>query len=174
MPGYGLSESAIGYGFTLREQATVLKDFVLALDLRNIIVWGNDGGGPTTMLALSGLADKVLGLVMAGTFGWSIRDYHSVTRTLRVVTSSPGRFFNRYTNFLAVSSGTRFALGKRRLTKAEKKHYSEPFAERGSRSRPLRLFASFIDKKTQESLDSASQALSEKPILIQFGVMTIR
>lgn len=169
LPGYGLSEARSGYGFTLREQAEVLQDFVITLDLRNIVAWGNDGGGPTAVLALSGLVDRVSGLVMGGTFGWSIEDYPSVRRMLRITTNMVVRFFNRYTNLLAVSSGTRFALGKRRLTRAEKDHYSKPFANRSSRSRPLRLFASFIDKDTEKALDSASLALKDKPILVQFG-----
>ena len=169
LPGYGLSEAAGGYGYTLGDQAEVLRHFVLALQLRNIVIWGNDGGGPTAILALSSLADRVSGLVMGGTFGWSINGYPSVSRTLRVVTSSPARFFNRYTNLFAVSSATRFALGKRRLTRAEKRHYSEPFAERSSRSRPLKLFASFNDRRTQEALDSALEAFRGKPILVQFG-----
>jgi haloalkane dehalogenase len=169
LPGYGLSNARPSYGYTLREQAQLLQDFVIALDLKDIVAWGNDGGGPTAILALSDLVERVTGLVMAGTFGWSIRDYHSVTRTLRIATSWPARFFNRYTNLIAASTATRFALGERRLTKAEKKHYTKPFSDRGSRSRPLKLFASFTDADTQESLDSASRALREKPVLVQFG-----
>jgi haloalkane dehalogenase len=37
LPGYGLSEAAEGYGFTLLEQSHVLERFVEALDLRNIV-----------------------------------------------------------------------------------------------------------------------------------------
>ena len=168
-PGYGLSIAGDGYGYTLMEQAEVLQKFVRKLDLRDIVVWGNDGGGPTGILALADDSERVVGLVMGGTFGWSIKDYPSVGRMLRIFSSSPARFLNRYTNFLAYSSGSRFSLGKRRLTKQEKQHYTKPFADRHTRSRPLKLFASFNDKKTQEALDSALTAFRDKPILIQFG-----
>ena len=78
LPGYGLSEAAEGYDYALRSQSHVLERFVAYLNLRNMIVWGNDGGGPTAILALARQADRVLGLVVGGTFGWSIKEYRSV------------------------------------------------------------------------------------------------
>jgi len=66
LPGYGLSKAANGYNFTLVEQAKVLEEFVETLDLRSIILWVNDGGGPTGILALGPHADRVVGLVVGG------------------------------------------------------------------------------------------------------------
>src|SRR5881396_2239646 len=130
LPGYGLSEAADGYRYTLQEQADVLEQFVEALDLRRIVAWANDGGGPTVVLALSDHTDRVLGLVVGGTFGWSIKPYRMVVWPLRVFTSRVFRAVNRYTNFLAWSMGSKMALGTRRLTKAERPQYTQPFRER--------------------------------------------
>ena len=169
LPGYGLSEAAEGYDYSLHSQSHTLERFVQTLDLRNMIVWGNDGGGPTAILALAQETDRVLGLVVGGTFGWSIKKYRSVAWTLRVVTSPVFRFVNRYTNFLAWSMGSKMGLGTRSLLKEEREQYTRPFKKRNTRNRALRLFASFNDHATQEDLDHALLAFREKPVLIQFG-----
>jgi haloalkane dehalogenase len=169
LPGYGLSKAAEGYDYSLRSQSHALERFVQTLNLRNMIVWGNDGGGPTAILALARQTDRVLGLVVGGTFGWSIKKYRSIAWTLRVVTSPVFRFLNRYTNFLAWSMGSKMGLGTRSLLKEERKQYTRPFKERSTRNRALRLFASFNDQGTQEELDRALPEFREKPVLIQFG-----
>jgi deazaflavin-dependent oxidoreductase (nitroreductase family) len=71
LPGYGLSRAADGYQFTLLEQSRVLEEFVESLNLRKIVLWANDGGGPTGILALGPHAERVVALVVGGTFGWS-------------------------------------------------------------------------------------------------------
>jgi haloalkane dehalogenase len=169
LPGYGLSEAGEGYDYSLGTQSYVLDKFVETLNLRNMIVWANDGGGPTAILGLARESDRVLGLVVGGTFGWSIKQYRSVAWTLRIVTSPIFRFINRYSNFLARSMGSKMALGTRILSKREREHYTRPFNKRDSRNRALRLFASFNDKATQEELDQALQSFRDKPVLIQFG-----
>ena len=121
------------------------------------------------MLALSDHTDRVLGLVVGGTFGWSIKPYRMVVWPLRVFTSRVFRAVNRYTNFLAWSMGSKMALGTRRLTKAERPQYTQPFRERKSRNRTLKLYASFMDPATQNALDQALPAFRDTPVLIQFG-----
>jgi haloalkane dehalogenase len=170
LPGYGLSEAREGYGFTLLEQSLALKKFVLDLDLRNIVVWGNDGGGPTAILALAHHSDRVIGLVMGGTFGWSIKKYRRVTLPLRLATSAPSRLVNRYTNLLAWTMGSKFALGTRTLSKEERMQYTMPFKEdRNSRNRVLKLYSTFLKRETQETLDRSLPAFRKMKILIQFG-----
>jgi haloalkane dehalogenase len=169
LPGYGLSTATNGYGFTLPEQAHVLERFVESLDLRQIVVWANDGGGPTAILALANHVNRVAGLVVGGTFGWSLKPYRMVRWPLRIFTGRIFRAVNRYTNFMAWSMGSKMALGTRTLTKAERGHYTKPFRERGSRSRPLKLFASFLDRDVQNELDHALPAFHDTPTLIEFG-----
>jgi len=167
-PGYGLSHAANDYHYTLSEQAEVLTKFVQALHLDNIIVWANDAGGPTSILGLAPLADHVNGLVVGGTFGWSLKPYRTVSWTLRIVTSSVFRFINRYSNILAWSIG-HLALGSRKMSRTESEQYQRPFKERDSRNRPLKLFKSFLDHETQQELDNALRSFHDKPVLVQFG-----
>ena len=169
LPGYGLSEAASGYRYTLMEQGHVLEKFIETLDLKNIVAWMNDGGGPTAMLALAHQTQRVIGLVVGGTFGWSLRPYRGVSRTLWLVTGSVFRAINRYANLLSRSMGSSMALGTRSLSKAESRAYAGPFMARNARNRPLRLFRSFLDPQTQEELDQALTAFHDKAVLIQFG-----
>lgn len=169
LPGYGLSMPRDGYGYTLLEQAEVLEKFVEALDLRRIVALGNDGGGPTIILALADHTDRVSGLVVGGTFGWSIRPYRMVAWQLRIFTSPVMRLMNRYTNVLAWLMGSKNALGSGTLSKAERRHYTKPFKERGSRNRTLKLYKSFLDRETQKRLDESLQKFRNTPVLIQFG-----
>ncbi len=167
-PGYGLSQAANGYSFTLTEQAEILTKFVQALHLDNIIVWANDAGGPTSILGLAPFANLVEGLVVGGTFGWPLKPYRTVSWTLRIVTSSVFRFINRYTGILAWSMG-HAAVGTRKMSRSEREHYQTPFKDRDSRNRPLRLFRSFLDRDTQHELDNALGSFRDKPALVQFG-----
>jgi haloalkane dehalogenase len=169
LPGFGLSEAAEGYKFTLLEQSRVLERFVHALDLKDIVAWGNDSGGPTAVLALSRDPGRVRGLVVGGTFGWPLKEYPTVSGMIRLISGPVFRAVNRYTNFVAWSMTTRLALGTRSLSKKERRHYTRPFKERGSRDRTLLLFASFRDKETQRQLAAALPAFHDKVALIQFG-----
>ena len=170
LPGYGLSVARDGYRYTLLEQAKLLEEFVEALDLKRIVAWGNDGGGPSIILALADHLNRVSGLVVGGTFGWSVKPYRTgVVWPLRIFTSRIVRLMNRYTNLLAWLMGSKMALGTRTLTKIERDQYTRPFQERDSRNRPLRLYASFLDRATQAALDQALPAFRETPVLIQFG-----
>ncbi|HLQ07276.1 MAG TPA: alpha/beta fold hydrolase [Nitrososphaerales archaeon] len=169
LPGYGLSEAAEGYNFTLLEQSHILELFVKALDLQDIIAWGNDGGGPTAVLALAPTPERVRGLVVGGTFGWPLREYPNVARMVRLISGPIMRAFNRYTNFVAWSMTTKLALGTRSLTKGERRHYTRPFKDRNSRNHVLRLFASFRDDATQDELTRALATFRDKSALIQFG-----
>ena len=169
LPGYGLSKAADGYSYSLIEQGQVLSRFVETLDLRNIIVWMNDGGGPTAILALAHQTDRVTGLVVGGTFGWSLKRYRGVSRTLWLVTGPVFQAINRYANLLSRSMGSSMALGTKSLSKVERKNYAEPFRDRNARNRPLKLFHSFLDSTTQQELDRALPAFHDKEVLIQFG-----
>ena len=167
LPGYGLSEAAQGYGFTLLEQGGVLRSFVEALDLHDITAWGNDAGGPTAILALAPLAGRVRGLVVGGTFGWSLREYPNVRRMVGLISGRAFQAFNKYTNFVSYSMTTRLALGARTLSKAERHHYTKQFRDRDSRNNTLKLFASFDEARA--ALDEALAAFRNKSALIQFG-----
>lgn len=156
------------YKFTLKEQSEVLKEFVENLGLKDVTVWANDGGGPTAILALAEHHNRVQGLVVGGTFGWSLIEYPTVSRMLRLVSGLAFRFVNRYTNILPKLT-VRIGLGTRSLTNLERKHYLRPYRSRETRNRTLKLFRSFLDPAIQDELRTSLSEFRNKAILVQFG-----
>ena len=69
-PGFGLSAHPLGYGFTPAEHAVVIGELVDHLDLSDMIVMGQDWGGPISLDVASRRADRVRGLVMGNTWFW--------------------------------------------------------------------------------------------------------
>jgi haloalkane dehalogenase len=69
-PGYGLSVRPEGYGYTPREQAGVLAELVDHLRLDDMIVMGQDWGGPISMSMAAARSDRVSGIVLGNTWFW--------------------------------------------------------------------------------------------------------
>jgi haloalkane dehalogenase len=69
-PGFGLSVHPVGYGYTPAEHAVVVGELVDHLALRDMVVMGQDWGGPIGMEVASRRADRVRGLVMGNTWFW--------------------------------------------------------------------------------------------------------
>ena len=70
MPGFGLSDRPLGYGYTPAEQAAVVGQLIGALDLRDLIVMGHDWGGPIGLAAACADPQRVSGLVLGNTWFW--------------------------------------------------------------------------------------------------------
>ena len=67
-PGFGLSVHPDGYGYTSREHADVIAELVGSLDLEDMIVMGQDWGGPIAMSVAGRYHERVGGLVMGNTW----------------------------------------------------------------------------------------------------------
>jgi haloalkane dehalogenase len=68
--GYGLSEHPAGFGFTVREQVEALSAFVQALALEELVVMGQDWGGPIALGVSVQTPDSIRGIVLGSTFAW--------------------------------------------------------------------------------------------------------
>lgn len=69
-PGFGLSERPPSYGYTPAEHAVVVRELILELDLDDLIVMGQDWGGPIGLSAAVTEEDRVSGLVFGNTWFW--------------------------------------------------------------------------------------------------------
>ncbi len=69
-PGYGLSVRPDGYGYTPREHAEVLGELVDHLGLDDMIVMGQDWGGPISMSMAAARSDRVTGIILGNTWFW--------------------------------------------------------------------------------------------------------
>jgi haloalkane dehalogenase len=69
-PGFGLSVRPDGYGYTRKEHARVVGELVDHLELNDMIVMGQDWGGPISMSMAASRADRVSGIVLGNTWFW--------------------------------------------------------------------------------------------------------
>ncbi len=69
-PGFGLSVHPDGYRYTPAEHAGVVAELVDHLELDDMIVMGQDWGGPIGMDVASRGPERVHGLVMGNTWFW--------------------------------------------------------------------------------------------------------
>ncbi len=73
-PGYGLSVRPDGYGYTPREHALVVGELVDHLGLDDMIVMGQDWGGPISMSMAAARSDRVSGVILGNTWFWRNAD----------------------------------------------------------------------------------------------------
>ena len=73
-PGFGLSVHPAGYGYTAAEHTGVIAELVDHLDLTDMVVMGQDWGGPIGLDIASRNPDRVHGLVMGNTWFWPADD----------------------------------------------------------------------------------------------------
>jgi haloalkane dehalogenase len=73
-PGFGLSRSAPGYGFTPAEHARVVEQFVLELDLLGLTMMVQDWGGPIGFAVAGRHPDRFAGFVIGNTWAWPKSD----------------------------------------------------------------------------------------------------
>jgi len=69
-PGYGLSVRPDGYGYTPKEHAAVLGELVDHLGLDDMIVMGQDWGGPISMSMAAARSERVSGIILGNTWFW--------------------------------------------------------------------------------------------------------
>lgn len=72
-PGFGLSDRPAGYGYTPGEQAQVVHALVEHLDLEDMVVVGQDWGGPIGLWVAAREPKRVGGLVFGNTWFWPVR-----------------------------------------------------------------------------------------------------
>jgi haloalkane dehalogenase len=77
-PGFGLSVRPDGYGYTPKEHSEVVGELVDHLHLDDMIVMGQDWGGPISMGMAAARAERVSGIVLGNTWFW--RDESAVFR----------------------------------------------------------------------------------------------
>ncbi len=78
-PGYGLSIRPDGYGYTPSEHAGILGELVDHLGLHDMIVTGQDWGGPVSMSMAAARSDRVSGIILGNTWFWK-----DVSSTMRI------------------------------------------------------------------------------------------
>ena len=164
-PGFGLSTARPGYGFTAAEHSEVVRRFVIALDLVDVVVAVQDWGGPIGVGALQADPGRYRGVIVGNTWAWP----------------APARFRpfsqvlgGRITGPLISERANGFVRGvmprgfrRRQLTAEELSMYRGPFMAVASRE-PVRVFPHeiFAARPFLEQLAHRLDMLGDLPSLL--------
>ena len=167
-PGFGLSVHPRGYGYTPAEHAVVIGELVDHLDLRDLVVMGQDWGGPIGMEVASRRADRVRGLVMGNTWFWP--DNGRSMRTFSTVMgSAPVQWLITQHNVF-VSPLMKRMLNVR-ISDEEFAHYTDvvptPESREGIAVFPVEIMRA---RPWLGELETrVTETLADKPVVLMFG-----
>ena len=171
-PGFGLSERPAGYRYTPGEHAAAVREVVDALSLNDMVVMGQDWGGPIGMSIAADDPDGVAGLVMGNTWCWPT-DRFTNRAFSRIMSSPPLRRAILHRNFFVerlIPAGT-----GRRLTQEEMEHYRAvqpaPELRLGVAEFPRQLVAagSWLELLNER----VRTRLTGKPLLLVWGMRDV-
>lgn len=166
-PGFGLSVHPAGYGYTAREHADVIAELIGSLDLQDMIVMGQDWGGPIGMSVATRYHERVGGLVMGNTWYWPEGGMMGVFS--RVMGSPPLQWLIRHRNFF-VSPLMKRTL-RTEISDEEFEHYLAVVPTTESRRGIAEFPKQIIDAHPWlAELEAAALPLRSKPILLPWGM----
>lgn len=168
-PGFGLSvHPEDGYSFTPEEHAGVIAELVDHLGLTDMVVMGQDWGGPIGMDIASRSPERIHGLVMGNTWFWP-----SESRMMKVFSKVMGAapmqwlILNRN---IFVSPMMRKSL-QVKLSDKEFAHYTDvvptPESREGIAVFPREITASH--PWLHELEQRVAKTLGDKPVVLVFG-----
>jgi haloalkane dehalogenase len=168
-PGFGLSDRPAGYGYTPAEHAAVIGELVAHLDLHDLVVMGQDWGGPIGSWVAASAPERIGGLVYGNTWFWPTTRLATIVFS-RVMSSPPMQWAILQRNFFVERLIP--AATARRLSREEMEHYrgvqSTPADRRGVAVFPRQLLAA--KPWLAELAERVPQALGGKPVLLVWGM----
>jgi haloalkane dehalogenase len=173
LPGFGMSKAPSGYGFTAREHADVVSDFVARLGLENLVLVVQDWGGPIGMSYAVGHKENIRGLVIMNTWAWPA----SLPQRLfsLVMGGWPvGYWLQTRRNYFAKAMLPDGIHHKERITPALRKAYTDPFPTPVSR-KPTWVFPRQIRHAGPwlADIESRLPLLSDIPAEIVWGLKDV-
>ena len=167
-PGFGLSVHPDGYGYTSREHAGVVGELVDDLGLEDMIVMGQDWGGPIGTSVAIERKDRVSGLVIGNTWAWKT-DRRMNRVFSRLMTSPPIQWAILNRNFFVERLIPAGVAGK--LSKEEMDHYRgvqpDRAARKGVAEFPRELIAA---GPWLQEIEAGLPEIGDKPLLLVWGM----
>ncbi len=167
--GFGLSDRPDGFRYTPEEQARAVAELVGRLGLENLLVMGQDWGGPIGLGAALFTPERIRGLIFGNTWFWPT-DAWRMKLFSRVMSSGPMQRSILKNNFFVekmIPAGT-----ARELTSSEMRHYRgvQPTAEArvGVAEFPRQIVAA--RPWLAELASGVKRSLADKPLLILWGM----
>ncbi len=167
-PGFGLSVHPEGYGYTTAEHATVIGELVDHLDLGDMVVMGQDWGGPIGMDIASRNPDRVHGLVMGNTWFWP-SDGRMMTLFSKVMGSRPMQRLIKNRNIFVTRVMKQTLQVK--LTDKEFAHYTDVVPTPASREGIAVFPRQILDAEPwlAELEQRVADTLGDKTVVLIFG-----
>lgn len=165
LPGFGLSQARPGYSYSVVDQAQVVEQFVLTLDLKDVVLAVHDSGGPIGFGVAGRHPDRFQAFVISNTFAWTLEDYPFVKNFLKVVGSSAFGFLNVNLNLLVRGFARSIPFGV-----AEKAAYHGPFEDKSRRKAMHLAFRSLAQGDGYlRQVEAGLEGLKDRPALILWG-----
>lgn len=165
LPGFGLSEAPPGFDFSPPSHSRALEQVVHHLDLEDVVVVGQDWGGPTGLGVAVRHPARIARIVVGNTFAWPLGDDPRVRRFSSLMGGAVGRTvawsFNGVVRFF-LREGIR-----RGISSEERRWYLAPFADRASRYPTWFFPAQLVQASAYlAELESALPLLADRPALM--------
>ena len=168
-PGFGLSARPDDYGYTPAEHASIVRDLVQELDLKNLTIMGQDWGGPIGLRVAADELTRIRALVMGNTWFWPLDSWQGKAFAyLMAMQPVQSQILNRN---LFVEKIMPFGV-KHPLPDEVMHHYREalptPKSRIGAAESPVQLTAatSWLARLERDVQDG----LSNVPLLLTWGL----
>lgn len=167
-PGFGLSQEAESYTFSILSQAKVLREFIEKLDLQEITLLGHDS--PSGLVVAAWKPELFRALILTDTQIFPTPEYPRIHTMLGVVGSRIFQALCVTTNFL-VRVTVNFGIRTRNLSKAEKQQYYTIHHTAKRRRAICQVLHSIrAEQATMQEIKAAFEnQLNDKPMLMIYG-----
>jgi len=166
-PGFGPSSSNPNQAPTVPGLSRFVEQFIEALGLHDIILVAGDAGGPIGLGVAARHPEWFAGLILAGTFGWSLEEYPRVRRMLRLSGSPIVQLLQAHFNMLLSYTARTFPMSA-----AERDIYLAPYSGRTARRNPVLLLGDLAGNDAyMRDIEHALQTrLNHLPVLLIWGL----
>ena len=169
MPGLGLSSAPVARGQEFERMANYYQKLVRQLALSDFILVMHATAGPPGLRMAISERDRIRGMVITNSFGWSMREYPTMWRFVRIVSSPPFRFLTEWLNLLPRIT-IRAARTTGKFDGAERGATLGPYQNRDARRHLASLLYGLkAEVPFFERLEADLKALRALPTLLLYG-----
>lgn len=169
MPGLGLSSAPVARGQEFERIASYYRQLVRQLALNDFILVMHATAGPPALRMAISERDRIRAMVITNSFGWSMREFPTMWRFVRIVSSPPFRFLTEWLNLLPRLT-IRAARTTGKFDAAERVAILGPYQNRDARRHLASLLYGLkAEVPFFEKLEADLKALRELPTLLLYG-----
>lgn len=166
-PGFGLSPTPKNFDFSPSTQSDIIDEFIIKLNLNDIIIVMQDWGGPIGLNIAINKPELIKGLVLGNTWAWPLKRPGQKIFS-KVMGGVLGRAIAKSFNGVWHVFMTLGFINK--PTKEEMKMYKAPFIN-GNDYKQTAIFPKelYNSKAFLSKIENGLHGLEEKPVLFTWG-----